>query len=246
MKIAISTTPMVALRLVRMAWVKRRSAVAAARPGRRQRAGLRGQWPGRGDGNGHGYPAVLVRGSRIAVAMSDSKIATSTATVMIEEQPLHERVVVVPDGVQQAIPDALVVEDVLDQDRAADHESERHGEASEVRQDRVACPVVDHDRERRQALSPGHPDVVLGERGHHVVPHGEDPSADARDQQGQRRQDRVDQHVADIARRERGGPRAGRRCRRPAATRGDAEDEDQHHADPEERDSGGEDEQWRQ
>ena len=61
----------------------------AARPGRGQlAAGLQG--PGGlagGDGNGHGYPAVLVRGSRIAVAMSDSKIATSTATVMMRNSP---------------------------------------------------------------------------------------------------------------------------------------------------------------
>src|SRR5215472_8720328 len=43
--------------------------------------------PGRGDGNCHGYPAVLVRGSSIAVAMSESRIAMSTLTVMIRNSP---------------------------------------------------------------------------------------------------------------------------------------------------------------
>src|SRR5215469_4824754 len=42
---------------------------------------------GRGDGNCHDYPAVLVRGSRIAVATSERRIATSTQTVMIRKSP---------------------------------------------------------------------------------------------------------------------------------------------------------------
>ena len=87
MKSASSTVPMVALRLDRTARVIRDERgparrAAAGPAGRRSRAGATGPVVG-GDGHhGHGYPLVLVRGSNSAVAMSASRIATSTATVM--------------------------------------------------------------------------------------------------------------------------------------------------------------------
>ena len=65
-----------------------------------------------------------------------------------QEERLHERVVLVLDGLQEHAADARVVEDVLDEDGAADDEAERHREAGEVGQDRVAPGVLPHDRAR--------------------------------------------------------------------------------------------------
>src|SRR5579875_676497 len=80
-----------------------------------------------------------------------------------QEQRLHQRVVLVLHRLEQHEAHTGVVEDVLDQDRAADDEPERHGEAGEVRQDRVAGGVVVHDPAPRQSLGPRPPDVVLGQ-----------------------------------------------------------------------------------
>src|ERR1700742_2206095 len=49
-----------------------------------------------------------------------------------QEQGLHERVVLVLDRLQQHVADPGVVEDVLDEDGAADDEAERHREAGEI------------------------------------------------------------------------------------------------------------------
>jgi hypothetical protein len=111
-----------------------------------------------------------VRGSSSAVARSAIRIAISTATVIRRNSALHERVVLALHRLQEHEADAGVVEDVLDQDRAADHEPERHREAGQVRQDRVAGGVVEHDPPAGQALGPGHPlawnQLTSGPRGH--------------------------------------------------------------------------------
>ena len=54
-----------------------------------------------------------------------------------QEQGLHERVVEALHRREQEVPEARVVEDVLDEDGARHHEAERHGEAREIGEDGV-------------------------------------------------------------------------------------------------------------
>src|SRR5438067_1344775 len=65
-----------------------------------------------------------------------------------QEQRLHQREVLAVDGLQQHEAEPRVVEDDLDEDRAADHKSERHRESGEVGQDGVASCVLQHYPER--------------------------------------------------------------------------------------------------
>src|SRR5438309_1137157 len=74
-----------------------------------------------------------------------------------------------------------IVEDDLDENRAAEDESKRHRETGEVRQDGVPARVVEHDAHGRQAFGSRNLDVVLGERVDHGVAHRQDPPADRRE-----------------------------------------------------------------
>src|SRR5437588_8515272 len=54
-----------------------------------------------------------------------------------QEERLHQRKVLVVHGLEQHVADSRIVEDDLDQDRAADDKPQRHREARQVGQDRV-------------------------------------------------------------------------------------------------------------
>ena len=150
-------------------------------PRRRAGGGRRGRGRGVDEQCGHCAHAFARRAGR---ARRSTKSQTSSATQHSDreqhEQRLHQRVVGVLHRVVEQVAQARVVEDVLDQDRAGDHEAERHREAGQVGQHGVARGVVEHDPSVGQTLGPTHPHVVLGQRGDHVVAHGQDPAADRR------------------------------------------------------------------
>ena len=183
---------------------ERLAAAARPRPTVRRRPGAGPAGAGGGGGVdeqcGHrGYP--FVPGPR--VEPGDRDVAEQDGDQHGDreqhEQRLHQRVVGVLHGVVEQVAQAGVVEDVLDQDRAGDHEAERHREPGQVGQERVAGRVRVMILRFGQALGPAHPDVVLGQRGDHVVAHGQDPAADRGDEDRRRRQDGVLQHAADEA-----------------------------------------------
>ena len=71
----------------------------------------------------------------------------------VTEKALHEGEIMVGGGRVEEIAEAGVREQVLDDDRAAEDVAELHREAREVREDRVARCVVEHDPPVWEALS---------------------------------------------------------------------------------------------
>src|SRR4029077_1606230 len=76
------------------------------------------------------------------------------------EDPLHQRVIELTQGVIEVEADPWVVEYDLDQDLAGDHQADGDGEVRDHWQQRVARRVP-HDRSGGQTLGRGHQDEVL-------------------------------------------------------------------------------------
>ena len=136
-------------------------------------------------------PASRVRGSNIGVHDVGEEIGEQHEDRDHEEDPLHQRVVLVCDGLEEHVADARVGEDDLSQDRAAHDEAEREGEPGHVRQDGVARRVGQGDPAPRQPLGLGQQHVVLAEGRHHDVAHAEQPAGDRAHDDRDRRQDGV-------------------------------------------------------
>src|SRR5207245_6542840 len=78
-----------------------------------------------------------------------------------EDDPLDHRIVALPHRVQQAEPDALVREDLLDDRRAADDEAHADRQLREEGQYGVTADIRRADVTVGQAASAGRCDVVL-------------------------------------------------------------------------------------
>jgi hypothetical protein len=114
-----------------------------------------------------------------------------------QEDPLHERVVVRGDRVEQQQPDARVGEDDLHDQGARDHEADRQAEPLQLGQQGVASRVGEDDAPVGQALGLGRDHVVLADRGDHDVAHLQHPPGDRGEHDGERRQQRVVEGAAD-------------------------------------------------
>src|SRR6185437_5876161 len=114
-----------------------------------------------------------------------------------QEQGLHQRQVVIGRGGIEQVSESGIREQVLDHDRPTEHVAELHRESGQVGENRVACPVTEHDAPVRQPLRPSGLDVVLPDGGDHVVPHGVHPQTRRHHHETEAWQERVLEHVAD-------------------------------------------------
>src|SRR6266850_4731043 len=78
-----------------------------------------------------------------------------------QDDPLHERVVLLQDRVDRQLPDALPREDGLDDDASREEPPDLQTDDGDDRDERVPQRVAQHEDARRQALRP---------RRRHVLP----------------------------------------------------------------------------
>src|SRR5262245_54875895 len=240
------TAPTIALRLCRTARVKRRGSVLTSVSSVLSSA----------SGSGRGSAIRVLEAGSVAISrLSRTRIEHRSDQVrdqhadqhgerVEEEEPLHQRQVVVGRRRVEEIAEAGIREQVLDHDRAAQHITELHREPGQVGENGVARGVVVHDPPARQPLGPGCLHIVLSDRRDHVVAHRVHPQAGRHDHQTERGKERVLQHVPDERRRERRrGPAAVVAGEREPAQL-DREGVDEEQPDEEDRD-GGDDEQGR-
>ena len=149
------------------------------------------------DGGGAHPSALLARGSSTPYSRSATRLATSTPDGRQQHERLQQRVVLVGDGLAHEPAEAGVVEDGLDEDRPAEHPTERQREAGHAGQQGVARGVLQRHVAVGQALGLGQPDVVLAEVHDHRVAHAEDPADRRDDEQRHRRQERVGDRLLD-------------------------------------------------
>ena len=100
------------------------------------------------------------RGSSTAFSRSASMVSADIDHRQDQHDRLHHREVVLADALPGEVADAVQGEDLLDHDRAAEHEAELHRGDRHHRDRRVAQRVLQQDRGARQALGARRADVV--------------------------------------------------------------------------------------
>ena len=100
------------------------------------------------------------RGSSTAFSRSASMVSADVDHRQHQHDRLHHREVVLADALPGEEADAVQGEDLLDHDRAAQHEAELHGGDRHHRDGGVAQRVLQQDRGARQALGARGADVV--------------------------------------------------------------------------------------
>ncbi len=154
------------------------------------------------------------------------------------EDPLHQRVVQLPEGVEEMEADPGIVEDDLNQDLAGDHKADRDREVGDDGQERVAGRVPHHPP-GRQTLGRGDQDEVFIHGRDHLVAHRENEAGDRGEDHRRRGQDCVAEDADDVGQVQSWGDRVdvvSEQARKPLEHRpGLTEDQDQHQGEEEVR-----------
>src|SRR5579884_2779216 len=114
-----------------------------------------------------------------------------------EDDPLDEEVVGRTDRLIERVADPGEGEDGLHQNGAGYQTAERNRQAGRLREDRVAHRVAQENRRPFEPLRLGEDRVILALGGHHHAAHPERPAADVHQDDRQRRQNGVLEHVED-------------------------------------------------
>ena len=93
------------------------------------------------------------------------------------------------------MPNPRIGKNYLDDNLAGDHVGQRQPQRRELRQQGIAQAEAEEDRAIAQAVGLGQRDVILARGRDHHPPHPQRPEADLLQDNGQRRQNRMVQHV---------------------------------------------------